>query len=78
MKTPRRPLIGIISGCVLLISSCQQPPPDFREANKQIVRDVYAAIDARITISFVHYGLTMPLVTWLAPRRPCRLRQASR
>lgn len=33
--------------CVALSASCKAPPPDHREANKQVVRDFYAALDAQ-------------------------------
>ena len=33
--------------CVALGAACNEPPPDYREANKQVVRDLYAALDAQ-------------------------------
>ena len=33
--------------CLFFALSCEDRPPDFRESNKQVVHDIYAALDAQ-------------------------------
>jgi len=47
MSATRSLLTGTFLLLVLLSPSCQQSPPDHTEVNRQIVRDLYAAIDAQ-------------------------------
>ena len=37
---------ALLSLCVFPTFSCQAPPPDHREVNKQVAREIYAAVDA--------------------------------
>jgi predicted ester cyclase len=46
VSTVRRALCAL-SLLSLVASGCETPPPDFREANKQVARDLYAALDAQ-------------------------------
>lgn len=47
MPAVRRVVGTVLPFYILLALSCQTPPPDFREGNKQVVRDLYAALDAQ-------------------------------
>ena len=47
MSVGRRLLTGLLSLCVLLNISCQSSPADDLEANKQVAREIYAAVDAK-------------------------------
>jgi predicted ester cyclase len=47
MQTVRRLFCSVTPLCALLTLACEPPAPDFREANKQVIRDLYAALDAQ-------------------------------
>ena len=47
MPAVRRASIVVTSLCLFFALSCEAPPPDLRESNKQVVRDFYAALDAQ-------------------------------
>ena len=47
MPTVRWTPTLVTSLCLFLTLSCEAPSPDFRESNKQVVRDIYAALDAQ-------------------------------
>jgi predicted ester cyclase len=47
MPTVRWAVTAVTPFCLLLALSCEAPTEDFRESNKQVVRDIYAALDAQ-------------------------------
>ena len=47
MPTMRRVATALVLLCTPFALACEAPPPDYREANKQVMRDIYSALDAQ-------------------------------
>jgi predicted ester cyclase len=47
MTRVRRIIPGVLFLSLAVATSCKAPPPDYRETNKQVLRDLYAALDAQ-------------------------------
>lgn len=47
MPAYRRIIVAVLALVVFLAQGCEPPPSDSQEANKQVIRDLYAALDAQ-------------------------------
>jgi predicted ester cyclase len=47
MPTVRSAVTAFSPLFLFLVLSCAAPPEDFRESNEQVIRDIYAALDAQ-------------------------------